>query len=158
MGYRATASLFKQYPNRTINLEEQPYDVEEFRQAFLRIKDYNGYFCAMEMLTEVDMEGRWREWNRLFVKSPVLNKHLQEWQAELQNLLRAEATQIIAEGGSQTDITRARLILSGELFGKSAVGRPTKGKKRGARPDPGDIPIAENLDNVIELVKGKSVS
>ena len=148
-------SLFKPYSKRADNLKEQPYDLEDFRQAFLRIQDYNGYFCAVEMLTEVPEEKRWKEWNRLFIKSPVLNKHFKEWQSELENLLRAKATQIIAEGGSQTDITRARLILSGELFGKRGVGRPNKASKRGAKPEARDIPPSEDLDNVIGMYVSK---
>ena len=155
MAYKASSSLFKPYPNRMLNSKEQPYDIEEFRQSFLRVKDYNGYFCAMEMLTEVPKHQRWKEWKRLFVASPVLCKDLKKWQVELEDLLRAEATQIIAEGGSQNDITRARLILSGELFSKRSVGRPTNGKKRGAREDARDIPPTENLDNVIGLYVSK---
>lgn len=153
MGRKETFALFKQYPNRSTTLKEQPYDLDKFRAYYLTSRDWNGYSCAQLLITEVPEKERWTEFKRLFYKSSILSSVFKGWQAELEDLLRSEAIQIIASSSSApADITRARLIMSGELFGKSkSAGRPAKGQKRNARLNPNDIPATENLDRIIEL-------
>ena len=162
VGRFLTASLFREQYNTNADrkeyppiftLKDQSYDdpkyghLISFKQVYLQLSDPTGYLAALELL------GSWKHWQKLCT-APWFQKHLAEWQDELEVKLKSEGIRRIYDA-SQADPLKgyqASKYLA-EKGWEPKRGRPTKAevdkeKKIQAK-------LTEALDDDLERIQPK---
>lgn len=124
-GRPPTSGLFKQKNGD----KDAPYDLEEFYVCFMDSNDPTGYTCALELLVEVPLQERWREWKRLLGNSWFID-NIRNWKDDLEVKVRSSAIKVIASGSDSKSFNSLRWLAEGRPFREIKVGAPTKEERK----------------------------
>lgn len=143
-GKPPTSGLFKQKGGSV-------YDLLEFYEEFMELRDPTCYKFALKMLTAVPPYERWEEFQRLCT-NPWFYHYIQRWLEELEIKMRSEALQAIKNGCDNKDFPRFKWLAEGKAFNKPKTGAPTKAEKeRQARVD---VQVRRANPDAYNIVRG----
>ena len=138
-----TLSIFKGLPLRPSNYTPI-FTVAEAKELYMECKDLTGYRFATEHL------GGWQHWKALR-QSPPVRAFLDEWEEELEVMIRAENLGIIMETAKTDKGFQAAKYMTDKGWKEKTKGRTTKDAiEREARVQ---SKVYSEFDNVIGMKK-----
>lgn len=123
-GKRVILGLFKEFARPDVKYKPV-YTLQEWKDAFLDLRDPSEYQPAMHLL------GDWEHWQEVR-NHPLIKPHIEKWQAELAVKLRSEAiSQMKHHAKQQGGIAAAKWLAEKGYASdapKRSVGRPKEEK------------------------------
>jgi len=122
MGRRLTTGLFEELADRTTAAPTM-FKLSDWKQVYVTIADPTGYKAAMELI------GDWDHWLQL-VGNPIFKAHLDEWNKEVETVLKSESIAELRRQAKLPTGTSAAKYLTEKGYAKKE-----KKEKEGALPD-----------------------
>ena len=117
--------LFKELADARVGDKFVLFSLKEWKEVYLQHRDPTGYKAAVELI------GSWKHWQTM-LRNARFREVVQEWTAELDILLEAEALQHLRSQAANGNTTAAKFLAKKEYKEDSANvlknkrGRPTK--------------------------------
>ena len=117
--------LFKELADARVGDKFVLFSLKEWKETFLAHRDPTGYKAAVELI------GSWKHWQTM-LRNARFREVVEEWTAELDVLLEAEAIQHLRTQATNGNTTAAKFLAKKEYKEdtsnvlKNKRGRPTK--------------------------------